>query len=67
MITGDRIVEKERLLKLNEYEILSSATEFISREIGIKAEVVSADNPDKHDPKFRSGNAKPGRPALYFE
>ncbi|MCL2607666.1 MAG: leucine--tRNA ligase [Methanomassiliicoccaceae archaeon] len=67
IITGDRIIEKEKLLELDEYGILSSASAFISKEIGTEAEVVSADDPGRYDPRSRSGNAKPGRPALYFE
>ncbi|MCL2712314.1 MAG: leucine--tRNA ligase [Methanomassiliicoccaceae archaeon] len=55
------------LQKLNETEHLAAAAQFITSEIGIKAEVFSADDKGIYDPQNKSKMAIPGRPAIYIE
>jgi len=57
---------RRALLKLNEFLHLSSAADFISSEIGVKVEVMSADDA-AYDPQGKSKAAIPGRPAIYLE
>ncbi|MDR2866664.1 MAG: leucine--tRNA ligase [Methanomassiliicoccaceae archaeon] len=57
---------RKALLQINEKDHLSSAAEFISSEIGVKVEVMSADDAD-YDPQGKSKAAIPGRPAIYLE
>ena len=58
---------RRALLQLNEFRHLSSAAEFISSELGVKVEVISADGNDIYDPQGKSKAAIPGRPAIYLE
>lgn len=58
---------RRALMHLNEAEHLASAAEFISSEINVRTEVISADAPDIYDPQGKSKAALPGRPAIYLE
>ncbi|MCL1984239.1 MAG: leucine--tRNA ligase [Methanomassiliicoccaceae archaeon] len=58
---------RRALLKLNEFEHLSAAAQFIASEIGYKVEVISANAGDIYDPQGKSKAALPGRPAIYLE
>jgi leucyl-tRNA synthetase len=58
---------RRALLDLNEAKHLSSAAEFMSLELGVKVEVMSADEKDLYDPLGRSKAAVPGRPAIFLE
>ena len=55
------------LLQLDERKHLSSAADFISAEIGVRTEVISADDDGIYDPQGKSKAAIPGRPAIYLE
>ena len=55
------------LLQIDERDHLSSASEFISSEAGVKVEVMSADDDGIYDPQGKSKAAVPGRPAIYIE
>jgi len=58
---------RKALIQLNEKAHLSAASEFISSELNVKVEVMSADDPGIYDPQGKSGAAVPGRPAIYLE
>jgi len=55
-------ISSERIMRINEGDILAEAKDFIAREIGIKVEV----NAD-YDPQNKRRLAIPGRPAIYIE
>jgi|TARA_B100000959_G_scaffold263649_1_gene303249 leucyl-tRNA synthetase len=52
---------------LNEFTILKTATDFLENEFEAKVSVFSEDDPDKYDPKARSSQSKPFRPAIFIE
>ncbi|NYT01900.1 MAG: leucine--tRNA ligase, partial [Methanosarcinales archaeon] len=56
----------EEALVLDEFETLSRETEYLSRAFGCPVEVRSADEAGD-DPKGKSKQAEPGRPAIYIE
>jgi len=56
----------EEALVLDEFETLSRETEYLSRAFGCPVEVFSADEAGD-DPKGKSKQAEPGRPAIYIE
>jgi leucyl-tRNA synthetase len=58
---------RRALLHLNEAKHLASAAEFMSSELGVKVEVMSADSENLYDPMGRSKAAVPGRPAIFLE
>jgi leucyl-tRNA synthetase len=53
--------------KLDEYETLTDASAFISKELGIKVAIEKADSEKLHDPAKRARGALPMKPALYIE
>jgi leucyl-tRNA synthetase len=53
--------------KLDEYETLADASDFISKELGIEVSVQNADSEQLHDPGKRAKGALPMKPALYIE
>jgi leucyl-tRNA synthetase len=53
-------------VELDEMVILREAKPFLEKEIGCQVEVYSADNPT-YDPKRKSEQAIPMRPAIYIE
>lgn len=58
---------KKALASLDETQFLSSASQFISSELGLAVEVYSADDGDKYDPMDKARVAAPGRVAIYLE
>ena len=58
---------RRALLDLDEAKHLSSAAEFMSAELGLRVEVMSADEEELYDPLGRSKAAVPGRPAIFLE
>jgi leucyl-tRNA synthetase len=58
---------RRALLRLDEYRHLMAAADFISSELGFKADVISADGDDIYDPQGKSKAAIPGRPAIFLE
>jgi len=58
---------RRALLDLNEAKHLASAAGFMSAELGVKVEVMSADEEGLYDPLGRSKAAIPGRPAIFLE
>ncbi len=61
---------KESLLKigvLDEKRILEEASEFFKREFKTELYIYHEDDPERYDPKNRSSNAKPYKPAIYIE
>ena len=53
-------------LELDEFETLASEKAYLAAAMGVPVEVCSADEAGK-DPKGKSKQAKPGRPAIYIE
>ena len=53
--------------EINEFEILNSASNFISNEINATVTIYSEDDDKKYDPKLKSNHAKPFKPAIYIE
>jgi leucyl-tRNA synthetase len=58
---------RKALMRLNESDHLSSAADFMSSELGVRVEVMSADDDGIYDPQGKSKAAIPGRPAIYLE
>ncbi|MCE5297262.1 MAG: leucine--tRNA ligase [Euryarchaeota archaeon] len=62
---------KEELVKLeadfDELAFLTSAQNFLSKEMGSNVRVFSAENPEKEDPQNKARVAQPRRPAIYVE
>ena len=54
-------------VRIDELEILSAAACFLKEQFGCDVAVFSADDPKRTDPKGRSKQARPGRPAVYIE
>jgi leucyl-tRNA synthetase len=54
-------------LRMDEGATISGAVSFLSGEFGCGFEIVSADDPNRTDPKGKARFAKPGRPAVYME
>jgi leucyl-tRNA synthetase len=52
---------------LNEKNHLEEAAGFLATELGAEVLVLSADDPDLHDPQGKVRFAVPGRPALFIE
>tara|TARA_B100001971_G_C18226720_1_gene561000 strand:- start:650 stop:1999 length:1350 start_codon:yes stop_codon:yes gene_type:complete len=52
---------------LNELNILKTATDFLENEFGAEVSILSEDDPNKYDPRSRSGQSKPYRPAIFIE
>jgi leucyl-tRNA synthetase len=53
-------------LGLDEFQTLSREKEYLQTALGVPVEVYSADEPGE-DPKGKSKQAEPGRPAIYIE
>lgn len=53
-------------LSLDEFQTLSREKEYLQTALGVPVEVYSADEPGA-DPKGKSKQAEPGRPAIYIE
>lgn len=53
-------------LGLDEFQTLSSEKEYLQTALGVPVEVYSADEPGA-DPKGKSRQAEPGRPAIYID
>ena len=53
-------------LGLDEYETLTREKEYLAGAFGVLVEVYSAEEPGA-DPKGKSRQAEPGRPAIYIE
>jgi len=53
-------------LSLDEFETLSRERAYMANAFGVPVEVCSADEPGA-DPKGKSKQAEPGRPAIYIE
>jgi leucyl-tRNA synthetase len=53
-------------LELDEYETLFREKEYLAASMGVPVEVFSAEEPGA-DPKGKSRQAEPGRPAIYIE
>ncbi len=51
----------------DEYELLSKASSFLSKEIGIEVAVMKAGSRGIHDPKDRAKDALPLKPSFYLE
>ncbi len=61
---------KEKLLlvgTLDETTALREAASFLEQELNAKTEVHAEDDPKRYDPKSRSQQAKPYRPAIFIE
>lgn len=54
------------VLGLDEFTHMRNAESFITSEVGVTTEVMSADDPE-YDPQGKSKVAIPGRPAIYLE
>jgi leucyl-tRNA synthetase len=54
-------------LRLEEGEVLTSATPFIAQEVGCAISVYSADDASAPDPHKKARAAQPRRPAIYVE
>jgi hypothetical protein len=65
---GAELVERLALLKgFDEFEILSGAALFISREIGMEVRVFKAGQDGIYDPAKKANGALPFKPAFYLE
>jgi leucyl-tRNA synthetase len=53
-------------LGLDEFETLSREKEYLLTALGVPVEIYSADEAGE-DPKGKSKQAEPGRPAIYIE
>ena len=53
-------------LGLDEYETLTREKEYLAGAFGVPVEIFSAEEPGA-DPKGKSNQAEPGRPAIYIE
>ncbi len=53
-------------LGLDEYETLTREKEYLAAALGVPVEIFSAEEPGA-DPKGKSRQAEPGRPAIYIE
>ena len=53
-------------LGLDEFETLSREKEYLQTALGVPVEIYSADEAGE-DPKGKSKQAEPGRPAIYIE
>jgi leucyl-tRNA synthetase len=51
---------------LDEFETLSREKEYLAAALGVPVEIYSADEAGE-DPKGKSKQAEPGRPAIYIE
>lgn len=63
---GEALIKLPYEVELDEMVILREAKPFLEKEIGCRVEVYSADNP-AYDPKEKSRQAAPMRPAIYIE
>ncbi len=64
------MTEEERLIALltDDLEVLSESKDYLEFTLGCEVEICSADFIDKgDDPKNKSKQVKPGRPAIYIE
>lgn len=64
------MTEEERLTAflVNDLDVLSEAIDYLEFTLGCEVKICSADSIDKEDdPKNKSKQAKPGRPAIYIE
>ena len=57
----------EPVYSTDEFALLSGAKEFLSDEIGLEVDVLSADAEDVYDPQKKARAAAPGRPAILLE
>jgi len=62
-LTGKLLAQR----KFDEHSTLSSASRFMSKELGIEVKVQKAGEKDMRDPGGRSKDALPMKPALYLE
>ena len=51
----------------DEYGLLSEASDFLARELGVRVEVTKAGPQGIHDPGKRAKDALPLKPAFYLE
>ncbi|MBR2254324.1 MAG: class I tRNA ligase family protein, partial [Candidatus Methanomethylophilaceae archaeon] len=61
---GDNL---RRAVSVDEYELLTKASEFLSTETSIPTSVMRADEEGLYDPAGKAKAAAPGRPAIYLE
>ena len=54
-------------LGLDEFETLSREKAYLQMALGVPVEICSVDEAGGEDPKGKSRQAEPGRPAIYIE
>ncbi|MCD6523095.1 MAG: leucine--tRNA ligase [Candidatus Diapherotrites archaeon] len=64
---GRKFIQYKAAKPINEYEILSSATDFFKNELGYDISVYKETDPNKYDPSNKSAKAMPLKPAIYLE
>lgn len=66
-LTRSSSEQKRMIIDTNEYDLLSSATDFLKEELDAEVKVFSADDEGIYDPQNKAKAAVPGRPAIYLE
>lgn len=65
--SAEELMEAKKAGRLDDTEILSRASSFLEKELGLRVKVFAEESINLHDPKKRASQARPYRPAIFLE